>query len=374
MKVASVVLNDFTRDNRVLKENMSFLKAGFDPKIIALHQKGLQQEEHVNGVPVKRIVVKSRSWPKSMFISAFKYLEFLFKALRQTRGYDVVHCNDLETLPVGFMRKKISPKVKLVYDAHEFETGKTTTGRPIRMKLNKILERLMIKAPDIIITVSESIAEEYCQMYGIKKPALIYNCPPLSMHNAGDKHDLFREEFGIAQDKKIFLYQGGFTKGRGIDLTIEAFKGFDDKVVVFMGYGPYLQQVIDAAEQFDNIFYHEAVPFEQLVKYSKSADWGLITIENVSKSYYYSLPNKLFEYVVAGIPYVALPTLEIKNKTLEYHTGLVAEYESAESLRETVLKTDQVDYEEFNPGLKEMREIFNWENQEKKLIEIYSAL
>ena len=124
----------------------------------------------------------------------------------------------------------------------------------------------------------------------------------------------------------------------------------------------------------DNIHYKEAVSFDQIIRYTKSADWGLLTIQNVSRSYYYSLPNKLFEYVIAGIPYVALPMLEIRNKTLEYQSGIIAENESQEALKDAIIKADNTNPAIFKNALDRMSEEFNWENQEAKLIEIYNKL
>ena len=114
-KVASILLNSFTSDNRVLKETLSLKKAGFKVMIIAMHEGNLELEEVVDGIFVKRIKLKSKNWPKSFIFSAFKYLEFLYSAIKLTKGFDFVHCNDLETLATGYFRKKINKNTKNIF-------------------------------------------------------------------------------------------------------------------------------------------------------------------------------------------------------------------------------------------------------------------
>jgi glycosyltransferase involved in cell wall biosynthesis len=263
----------------------------------------------------------------------------------------------------------------LVYDAHEYEIHRTQTAHPSRIWLNKQMEKFFIDSADAVITVSDSIAKEYTKLYRIDMPHLIYNCPALSMSD-DKKYDIFREKFQINPNQKIFLYQGSFTKGRGVEIIIKAFSQMNDNknVVVFMGYGPYLSKVKEAAKSSENIFYHEAVSINEIEKHSKSADWGLLTIENVSESYNLSLPNKLFEYAMAEIPILAFPTIEIKSKINEFKIGFCTENESVESLIDAIYKASKINKSQFKPGLKLLKSEFNWEKQEEKLIKIYKNL
>ena len=375
MKIFSVVLNNFTSDNRVLKENISFKNAGFEPLIVAMHEDGLKELDEQEGIKIIRIKLKTKNWPKSFIFSAFKYFEFIFSAFKLSKNYDVVHCNDLETLAVGYFRKLISRKTKLVYDAHEYELEKSSGSGPAMKWLNRKMEKWFINSSNSVISVSDSIADEYSKIYGIQKPNLIFNCPSKSYYTNTD-YDIFREKFNLRKDQNIFIYQGGFSKGRGIELIIEAFLSFEDdkNVVVFMGFGTLTELVKKSCENSNKIFHHEAVSFDEIVKHTKSADWGLITTQNTCLNNYMSLPNKFFEYAMADIPILAFPNIEMKNKIENYNIGLVTKSESAEDLALAIKEAGIMDKSSFSQGLEKIRSEFNWEKQEEKLIKIYKNL
>jgi glycosyltransferase involved in cell wall biosynthesis len=374
-KVASIVLNNFVWDNRVLKENLSLKKGGFETKIFALYEDNLKEEDVVEGIEVKRIVIKDYKWIKSVVASALKYFSFVYKAYKLTKSYDIIHCNDLETLPIGYFVKLFNRKTKIVYDAHEFEIYRSSHSHPTRLWLNKKIERCFINSVDVVITVSDSIAEEYAKIYNITKPQLIYNCPS-NEYSIEGSFDLFRERYSLEAEQKIFLYQGALTFGRGIEVILESFSRMrtDENIVVFMGYGKYEYQIKEAAKNTNNIFLHPAVEMAEIDKYSRSADWGLVTIEPISRSYNLSLPNKLFEYAMAEIPILAFPTLEIKNKINQYHLGIVSNDFTVEAFTAAIQLASNTDERSFNNSLKKMKLEYNWENQEKKLINIYKSL
>ena len=121
-KVVSIVSNYFEFDNRVLKEALSLKKNGFDPHVVALHKEGIEEYETVKGIPVHRIKLRTKNWPKSSFFQFFKYIEFVFKVAFKYWKFNYIHCNDLDTLPIGvFVKVFMNWKTKVVYDAHEYE-------------------------------------------------------------------------------------------------------------------------------------------------------------------------------------------------------------------------------------------------------------
>ena len=236
------------------------------------------------------------------------------------------------------------------------------------------MENYFIHSADSVITVSDSIADEYVRLYNIKRPELIFNCPPKQTQHLG-KQNIFREKFNLREDQKVFLYQGGFTTGRGLGVILESFSNLNDKhVIIFMGWGKLESTIKKYAEKNNNIFYHKGVPFNEILKHTKSADWGIITTEYVNLNNYMSLPNKLFEYVQADLPTIAFPMMEIKAKINSYNIGIITEDESIEALTKAVISTDEIDTSIYKDGIEKMKEEFNWENQEKKLIHIYESL
>jgi len=372
-KVLSIVLNNFKNDSRVLKENISLKKAGYDVQVVALYDEGQKEFESIQNIPVHRIKLKSRNWSKNKLVQLLKYFEFVYKVIKNYKNSDIIHCNDLNTLPIGVIIKKFFNKnAKIVYDAHEYET-ETVHLKGIEKKIVKIIEKYLIKYADKIITVSDSIANEYVKLYNIEKPALVLNTP---LFKNIEKKDLFREKLGIKKDKTIFLYQGGLSKGRGIEVLLDAFKDINDNksVIVFMGYGPLEKVIQEASKKYPNIYFHPAVSPEVLLDYTSSADFGISTIEDGCLSYRYCLPNKMFEYLMAEIPVIVSNLYEMRKLVNKYKIGVVAKENSPKGLKEAIKEAMSLDRNELLENIKKVKKIYNWEEQEKILLEVYKML
>ena len=253
-KLISIVLNNFQNDSRVLRENLSLKNAGYSTQVVALHEDGLKEYEKIQGVAVHRVKLISRGWSKNSVIQLLKYVEFVVRVIKTYRRSDFFHCNDLNTLPIGIIIKFLfNRSTKVVYDSHEY----TINDKPNQSKRSqyflKFFESLLIKYADSVITVSDSIANEYERMYDIKKPDILLNCPP---YQELEKKNLFREILHIRDDQTIFLYQGGLVEGRGIEIMLEAFSDLSsDKIVlVFMGYGHLETLVQSKAKVSPTIF------------------------------------------------------------------------------------------------------------------------
>jgi len=371
-KVTSIVLNNFKNDSRVLKENISLQKAGYDVKVVALHEKPLKEFDDVQNIPVHRIKLKSRDWSKNKIIQLLKYFEFIYRVVKLYRNTDILHCNDLNTLPIGFIIKKFFNKnVKIVYDAHEYET-EINGLKGIQKILTQKLEKYLIKYADKVITVSDAIADEYVKNYNIPKPALVLNTPP---YKKIQKKDIFRETLNIPKDKTIFLYQGGLSKGRGIEILLDTFKNIDDKktVIVFMGYGPLEELVKNASKEYVNIYFHKAVSPDVLLEYTSSADFGISTIEDSCLSYRYCLPNKIFEYLMAEIPVIVSNLFEMKRLVKDNNIGVVAEDNNTKGLNEAIEEAVLLDQNELQKNIQRVKEIYKWEEQEKVLLDVYTG-
>jgi len=174
-------------------------------------------------------------------------------------------------------------------------------------------------------------------MYGIEKPALVLNTP---VYKEIEKKDIFRDSLNISKDKTIFLYQGGLSQGRGIEILLETFKTVDDDtaVIVFMGYGPLEESIVDIAKDYDNIYFHQAASPDVLLDYTSSADFGISTIEDSCLSYRYCLPNKMFEYLMAEIPVIDSSLFEMKRLMEHSHVGVVAKENTPNGLSMAIKK------------------------------------
>lgn len=376
-KVTSIVLNPYISDSRVIKETQSLSKAGYEVSVVTLHdgREGLDDYEVLDGIPVHRIRLISKSWSKLAPVQMLKYIEFCVRVIFEIK-VDIVHCNDLNALPVGYILKLISRCKKIVYDAHELESEQDGQSNIVRM-VSKILESILIKKADVVMTVSDGIAEWYQKQYRIEKPYVVMNVPKW----VGDigKQNMFVKEDTRLIGKKIFLYQGGLTSGRGIEYMLDAFARRTDQkaVLMFMGYGYLEEKIKKAAEVSHNIFYHEAVSPEELWKYTVSADYGLVCTENLCLSHYYSLPNKLFEYAMAGMPMILSNLHEFVLLNDRYGFGVVLDELSVDEINKKIdylLKMNNDIYDDFSKNSRRMAKNLSWEYQEKTLLKIYAEL
>ena len=370
--IASLVFNSFINDSRVLKEGLSLLKYGYEVEIIAHHDRALPKEETQNGLIVKRLAYLDRTVTKGKMGKLKAYVAFVKESVVYCKHFDILHCNDINMLPIAVIIKKFYNKnVKIVYDAHEHET-ETYALRGVQKKITKLSEKYLISYADKVITVSDSIANAYVELYNIAKPALVLNAPP---YKEVAKHDKFREAFKI-EGKTIFLYQGSLGRNRGIELLLEVFKAIDDNesIIVFMGYGDLEALIIEASKESDNIFFHQAVSPDVLLDYTVSADFGIATIEDSCLSYRYCLPNKLFEYIMAEVPVIVSNLPEMRKVVQEGSVGVVLEEETLEGITHAIKEAVALDKTQINENLKKVKKIYNWEEQERALLEVYGAL
>lgn len=373
--VCLIVLNDFTNDSRVLKEALSLRKAGYAVQVLALHARDLPVEEVVSGIPVRRVRLRTRGWSKRKLVQLVKYAEFALRALYLCRSFDILHCNDLDALPVGVMSKWLHlGRQRVVYDAHEFEIDCDGPATRRRIRAKARLEGALIHHADAVITVSASIAKAYRRIYRIKTPALVLNCPPYrEMAGTCNK---FREELGIRGDQKIFLYQGGLSPGRGIEKFLQVFAELptEDIVVVFMGYGPLEGTIKAAAAHGKNVFYRPAVSPAELLDYTASADFGLVFIEKTCKSYAWCLPNKFFEYLMAGLVILCSDLVELRRVMGRFGMGICAPGDTLKDLKDALSTAQGVDSRCFIEAEMRARLTYCWEAQEEVLLDIYTSL
>lgn len=371
-KVLFILCNHFTNDTRVLKEARTLTNAGYQVTIFCLWDKHLPKQIIQENIIIKRITYVPQKGA-SLWRKLSSFLVFINQCIfRAAFRYSIIHCHDLETLPIGLILKFLKFRTKLVYDAHEYETERYHIKKNTK-KLFQFIESFSIRYADAVITVSDAIANEYVRLYSIPKPKLVLNCPPYIEIR---KHNYFKEKLPIKENAMIFLYQGGLTRHRGIETILQVFELLNDpnKVVVFMGYGPLEEEIRIAAEKYNNIFYHDAVSPDVLLDYTSSADIGLCYIDNFCLSYYYCAPNKFFEYAMAGLPIIISDLYEMKRILEQYQNGWVVPAYTTEALLEIIknITTNMLQIKRENT-LK-LRDLYNWEAQEEVLKNLYQTL
>jgi len=237
------------------------------------------------------------------------------------------------------------------------------------------VEPRVIKDADEVITVSDGIASEYKRLFGLREISVILNAPHKQEVRAVD---LFREKFSIGKTKKIFLYQGGLSKGRGIELLIASFERLadakSDAVLILMGYGDLTSMVKAAAGRLSNVHFHPAVPYNRIVDHSSSADFGILSTENTCLNHFYCMPNKMFEYIQSGLPIITTNLNDCRKLIVKEGIGLVISEFTVDGVIETIERAMKMDPRVFDEALAAAKEKYHWDIEEKKLLTIYNRL
>jgi len=377
MRIANVVLNDFTRDNRVLKVSRSLAEAGHDVTVVALHREGLPKWEDRGGWAVERTTVVTSRLPRGTVFGILKMTELALRVVRRWRKVDAWHCNDIEAFVLGWCAQRLNPRLRLIYDCHEFEAERNAKPT-FERKLVARLERRMIRKAEAVITVSPSIGAAYRERYtrfGIPEVHLVRNIPESKPAGEGPAPDHFRTRFGIPEGDFIALYQGAFTHNRGLETAMEAMRGLEGTGIhlVLMGYGP-LQPLVDAAaEELPHVHAHPAVAYEDVLAHTRSADVGLVSVRPTCLSYLYCLPNKLFECLLAGVPVLSNDLPDCRALLEEFGAGRVVDQDDADGWREALRSSKEKGMEEFKPGLAAAGKTLSWQAESAVLVALYAG-
>jgi glycosyltransferase involved in cell wall biosynthesis len=371
-----LVMNDFRHPSRVLKQvdSVSALTDVGHVYVGSLCGDDQATDEVISKkASIKRFYLRTRWLPKGPLVQVAKYLEFTMRVFLFYRFKDIslVNVHHFALLPLGYLMK-LSCGAKLIYDAHELETEQEGI-LGIRKKFAKILERIFIKKADHVFVVSESIADWYQENYAIIRPTVVMNAPRFIMVK---RNNYFREHFSLRPDQKIALYQGGLSPGRGIEEIVAAFsdRTDDSVVIIFMGYGSLEDQIISEANRSGNIYFHPAVSPNELLKYTGSADFGMCLIQNTCKSYFYCMPNKLFEYLMTGLPVLVSNMKEMGEFVEKYEVGHVLKDFGVSAINRAVDEILAADLALFQKNARIASMEHSWELQEAKMIADYQIL
>ncbi len=289
---------------------------------------------------------------------------------------EVVNCHSLSVLPIGVLFKWFY-RCHLIYDTHELETERAEMSKPLQ-KIAQFAEKMLISQCDKVITVCQPIAEWYINTYHLKQSQVleIKNTPIVNGKIKEQKSSIFRKKFNIPDEAIIFIYQGVLAEVRGVFILIDAFiEANSNRHLILMGYGDIIEQVISYTEKYSNIHYQEAVAVEDIIEYSSGADIGVFFIPpNSSLSYRYSLPNKFFEYLTAGIPVLVNADLEYLTKLIDANNyGWSLDTINAPTvLSQFVQSITKETIKQKEKNVRIAQTTIGWELEEKKLLAAFS--
>lgn len=366
-KVVLSVTNDLYTDPRVDKVCNFLTRNGFDVTLV-----GRRYGDSATLAPraykthrLRLLFRKGGLFYAEYNIRLFFYLLF--------HHFDLFVANDLDTLLPNVFISKLKRK-RLVYDSHEYFCGELSIAdRPFVKHVWKSIERFCFPKLKDVITVSQSIVDQYEQEYGIR-PHLVRNIPPKATPPVTET----RVSLQLPEDKTIIILQGnGINEGRGGEELVEAMPFVDEKAVfLIVGSGtviPQLKERVKDLQLEHRVRFVSRVTPEMLYNYTYLSDIGIALDRDLSMNLRFSLPNKLFEYIKAVTPVVVSNLIERARIVGQYRVGLIVEDFQAENIAEKINKlvNDKQLYNDLKANCKIAAEDLCWENEEKVLEEIY---
>lgn len=277
-----------------------------------------------------------------------KWISFNKKASRMLKKANLsyVFAMDLYSLlPASIIRKKSD--FMLFYDSREIYSALGTLFKyPVKQFILSLIERYLVKRVDEFI-VSGQLDEEYLSKHfnTNKRFNVVMNLP---FYKKVQNTNIIRKILNLNDEVNIILYQGMILEGRGIRKIIESMQFLENTVFCIFGDGRIEDVIYKTADKFNvrtKVFYLGIKPYEELLEWTASADMGVVFIRPISLSYRLALPNKLFEYCMAGIPSLVTDLPAMKKIVEEYHIGKLISHkanslEIADSIRQILEKKE----------------------------------
>lgn len=375
-----IFLTSFVGETRAEKEAASILTAGIDTSVVflALADEGqLLLEEPAPGMRVVRLKLLSRRLPRIFVVQILKYVEWFSRVLwfcvRHRRRIRSLHPHRLAGLTPAVLVKCFL-RVPLLYDAHELET-EANDVRGVEQRISRIVERLCIRFADHVFVVSDSIADWYAHRYRIARPTVVRNVPA-SPSTRGDSgaSDAIRTRLKIGTEELVCIYFGWLNPGRGIRRLLRVWEQVPAHMhLVFMGSGVLESVIREASEALGNVHWHPPVPPRDVVDHARGADVLVFLLHPTCLSYYYCLPNKLFEALYAELPVIISDFPEIAKVVREQDCGWLVPDNDDEVVallrgltREAILDK--------RAGCRRAATAFQWDTEAEGMIAAYRAL
>lgn len=279
--------------------------------------------------------------------------------------FDFCHTNDWDCLFAGYLYSRFR-KTVWIHDSHELYAEQDPDFPRSFKKIVRYTESIFFRRVNHLITVNNSIAQYFSAEYGILSPGIIYNCPVSEDIPPPPSHE----------GPVTFIYVGLYEKNRGLEELIECFSSVEG-LLYFQGFGTreeWLRNRVQELGLEKKVVFIAPVPGSQIVSSISGFDIGLLPYKPVCLNNYYASPNKLFEYMMAGLAIVSVDIPEVRRIVHEWKNGVLYDPSDVgdfiEKVRHLAENPDLVASMKKN-SLSSAQKEYHWEKQAEILREIY---
>ncbi len=364
-KIIFTVINDLTYDQRMIRICKSLVTKNYEVLLVG---RKLPHSKPLTTQPFQQKRLYCFFQKGKFFYLEYNLRLFFFLFLNK---FDGVCAIDLDTILPAFYISRWKGK-KMIYDAHEYFTEVPEVVR--RPQVKSIWERVgNLTVPNIqhCYTVGNSLAEILKEKYKTHFE-VIRNVPVLS------KEEIIKSP-KYTSSKPILLYQGALNEGRGLEEMLEAMTVLDEVEFWLAGEGDlsdFLRKKTIQLQIENRVKFLGYLLPEELKELTPHVHIGINFLKNTSLNYYYSLANKTFDYVNAGVPAIHMNFPEYKKLINEFEVGILIddlEKETIATAVNTLLQKEDF-YKKIKNNCQQAKVEWNWEKEEKKLIAFYDDL
>lgn len=371
------VISDMTHDARVHREARALVEAGWEVTVLAAGKAYRQwRQDGIDIVDLPLDVAGRRG-----LLSFYRAL--LRELLR--RKADVIHAHNVHTLPVCWWAAR-RHGARLVYDSHELFTAlqlaEPTRRERVKQWLERTAERLWIRRADAVATASNAYADIIGRLYRIERPVVLQNVSPLQpLAPATGK---IRQRLGLRPDQVVVLYQGGYyLVTRALDKLILAAHHLPERyVLVYIGFAvrgedQLLQALAQKEGLADRVRFLPPVPHQELMAYTMDADVGVIPFIDNCEAMHWCTPNKIYEYMMAGLATVSTDLPELRRVIDAHQVGALMNPLDPKSVAAAIraVADDPAALAAIKQRARAAAESeYNWEREAGKIRELYRRL
>ena len=369
--IAFALAGDLFRNSRALKQINSLTSAGYSVHVLYLA--GASTPFPLpQGATAKAVSIEPGSGP-----AHFYRIHRAFSGVLASVSARLYHASDLYVLPACHSASDRFEGT-FSYDAREYYPHvAATSSRPWARLWWSRIERKHIKKAAAVFTVSDSIADALLADYSIARPVLVQNFPDvthLPAENdlaASDAVDEIRTHLGLG-DQHLIVHLGQMKAARGCENLVRAMASVHSAHLAFLGYGRLEQKLKDLTAELDlthRVHFLEPIHPSNILGFIRSADFGVTLLEDTCLNHRFALPNKLFDYINAGLPVLGSDLDEVRRLMSVHEIGMVADSsrpgDIAQKLKTMINSTDR---KLWVANTKVASETFRWEYASQRMM------
>jgi glycosyltransferase involved in cell wall biosynthesis len=368
-KIIVSVINDLVTDQRVSRTCSVLFDLHYKVLLVGRVQKSSNPLEK-RDYDCKRMKLLFESGPLFyLFFNIRLFFVLLFSKA------DVLLANDLDTLLPNYLVSKLKG-IPLIYDSHEiFCEVPELQNNPNKKRIWEKLESWIVPKLKYCITVNQSIADYFSNKYKIPF-IFVRNIP----HYPKIVVLKSRSELNLPLTKKIVILQGaGINVERGAEELVEAFQYLNDNyLLLIIGSGDVIYQLKENTIKYqlqNKVKFIDKIPASELRHYTSNANLGVTIDKDSNMNYHFSLPNKVFDYMHAGIPILATKLPEIENLINTYHIGTFIENHDPKHIASQIHDfLSSKEYLEYKSNTVIAAVANNWKSEKQKLIQLFESI